>query len=96
MVIASRAQMLAIPVATISRRVPASSRPACVKASRPRASGIHSARYPSDSISLAASCARAAGCSSREKVQIPTRPMSMTTVSHVPAPDAMVRPALPW
>jgi hypothetical protein len=50
---ASRAQMEAIPVATVSVEVPARSRPALVNASRPTASGTHTAPKPSDSISAA-------------------------------------------
>jgi hypothetical protein len=50
---ASRAQIEAIPVATVMVDVPASSNPALVKASRPTASGTHTAPKPSDSISAA-------------------------------------------
>src|ERR1035438_10316895 len=50
---ASRAQMLAMPVAMTIEDVALSISPAFVKASRPHASGSHIAAYPSDSSSLA-------------------------------------------
>jgi hypothetical protein len=73
---ASRAWMLATPVATTMRRVAASSSVAFTKALRLNASGTHRAPYPSSSSSAATSWERAAGSRSRANVHSPTRPRS--------------------
>src|SRR5208282_4553498 len=82
-VTASRAQMFAMPVAMARRSVWLSRYAACANGSRPTASGIQSALYPSFSTSLANSAVSAAAIASR-KNQIPTFPISMTQVSNPP------------
>src|SRR5271170_7263778 len=71
--------MLAMPVATISEEVALSIRPALVKASRLRASGIHIAAYPGDSNSAAISPLWLADSVSWAKVHTPMVPRSCSS-----------------
>jgi hypothetical protein len=68
--------MLAIPVATISLCVLASSQEEWVSAFRPRLSGIHRAAYPHSSTRLAKAAAAAAVMLSIE-TQTPSFPSSI-------------------
>jgi hypothetical protein len=70
----SRAQMLAMPVPTIIRRVALSSSPALVSASLPNTSQDHSDPQPSSSSSATVDRTRSAGWMSRCLVHNPTRP----------------------
>ena len=71
MVTASRAQMLAMPVAPTRRWVADSSSARWTITSRPATSGSQMAPYPSSSSSAASSWACAAGTASSAPVQIP-------------------------
>src|SRR6202035_2487847 len=68
--------MLAIPVATISFCVLASSQDECGSALRPRLSGIHSAAYPHPSTRFANAAAAAAVMLSID-IQTPSFPSSI-------------------
>src|SRR5271167_1138296 len=68
--------MLAMPVATISLCVFASSQAECTSAFRPRLSGIHSAAYPHSSTRFANAAAAAAVMLSIE-IQTPSFPSSI-------------------
>ena len=68
--------MLAMPVATISLCVFASSQAECTSAFRPRLSGIHNAPYPHSSTRFAKAAAAAAGMPSIE-IQTPSFPSSI-------------------
>src|SRR5215471_2253969 len=68
--------MLAMPVATTSRWVLASSQEECTSAFRPRLSGIHSAAYPHASIRFANAAAAAAVILSID-TQTPSLPSSI-------------------
>src|SRR6266536_4134090 len=63
--------MLAIPLATTMRELPASNKADCVKVSRPVASLNHTAPQPSSSSSATVSWIFRAGCCSKAPVQIP-------------------------
>src|ERR1700745_2320028 len=81
--------MLAMPVATISLCVLASSQEECTSAFRPRLSGIHSAAYPHSSTRFANAAAAAAVMLSIE-IQTPSFPSS---IAASPADDgASVNP----
>src|SRR6266511_6231923 len=67
-----------MPVPTAMRFVPPRRSAACTSGSRPMASGIQMAPYPSSSSSAATSRARATGWRSRVNVQMPTRPRSIS------------------
>src|ERR1700746_479243 len=68
--------MLAMPVATISLCVLASSQEECTSAFRPRLSGIHSAAYPHSSTRFANAAAAAAVMLSID-IQTPSFPSSI-------------------
>src|SRR5580693_2467644 len=68
--------MLAMPVATISFSVLASSQEECTSAFRPRLSGIHKAAYPHSSTRVANAAAAAAVMLSIE-IQTPSFPSSI-------------------
>src|SRR5207245_4258971 len=87
----SRAQMLAIPVATTSDRLKDNSSAECANASLlPRPSGIQSARYPSCSTWATNSRALGACCRSKANVHTPTRPMEATVGFSVAAIDDLL------
>src|SRR5271155_5653799 len=72
--------MLAMPVATISLCVLASSQEECTSALRPRLSGIHSAAYPQSSTRFANAAAAGAVMLSIE-IQTPSLPNSIDSHS---------------
>src|SRR5438132_295190 len=91
---ASRAQTLAMPVATTIRSVADNRIPARLKASLlPTLSGNQSAPKPSSSTVRATVRSPAAGCSSSAKLQTPTRPIAAATARPLSCPDWLIESA---